>query len=285
MLGGPVKQGDLELGHALAHVGVVAALAHLLGHVLADAGDARVVRVRLVGDEQVELAVLLNLHAYLIEALDGRVAGEEVLGTRAEGYNLELAEADKGAGNGHELVNHDGDVLGGADGILGDPGLEVAHAEVVGAVEHAAVGVAAAVDKVLAGLLGGGGVHDRAVEVLGDEGLGGLGAEVAEEDDQGVAAGGLDLVDGLEHVELVLDGGLALVYVEAALGTGLNDGGAAALRQGDDEAVAADSDDAELNVGDVGEHFDTPQFQILFKGFLLCGKGFRCPRRCRRSRP
>ena len=259
---GPVEQGDLELRHALAHLGIVAALAHLLGHVLADGGDALVAGVGLVGHEQVELAVLLDLDAELIEALDGGVAGEEVLRARAEGDNLQLAQADKGAGDRQELADHPRDVLGGADGVLGDPGLEMAHPEVVGAVEHAAVGVAAAVDKVVAGLLGGGDVHAGAVEILGDEGLGGLGAEVAEEDHEGVAAGGLDVVDGLEHIELVLDGGLALVDVDAALSAGGADGGAAALGEGDDEAVAADGDDAELNGGDVGEHF---QYTSLIK--------------------
>ncbi len=36
----PVQQGQLKLGHALQHVGVVLALAHFLGHVGAHIGDA-----------------------------------------------------------------------------------------------------------------------------------------------------------------------------------------------------------------------------------------------------
>ena len=250
----PVQQGDLQLGHALVHLGVVAALAHLLGHVGADLGDAGVVLVGLVGHQQIQLGVLLDLHADLIQALDGGVAGKEVLGTGAEGDDLQLGQADEGAGDGHIVLDHGGDVLGGAHGVLGDVGLQVAHAQVVGAVEHAAVGVAPAVDQVLAGLLGGGGVHDGAVKLLGDEGLGGLGAEVAQEHHQGVAAGGLHLVHGLEHVLLVLHGGLALVDVHALGLAGGHHRGAAALRQGDDEAVPGHRDDAQLYSGNVGQH-------------------------------
>ena len=127
-------------------------------------------------------------------------------------------------------------------------------AEVVGAVEHAAVGVAAAVDEV-AVALGGGHEHAGAVEVFGDQGLGRLGAEVAEEDDQRVAAGGLDVVDGLEHVLLVLNGDGALVDVAAA---GFDDRLTSGDGQADGEAVAGDGDDAELDFGNVCHHFRDP---------------------------
>lgn len=82
----------------------------------------------------------------------------------------------------------------------------MAQAEVVRAVEHAAVGIAAAVDEVLAGLFRSGHVHDRAVELAGNQGLRRLRAEVAEEDDEGIAAGVLGFLDGGQHVLLVLDG-------------------------------------------------------------------------------
>ena len=62
-----------------------------------------------------------------------------------------------------------GDLLGHADGVFGDVGPELAQADVVGVVEHAAVGVAAPVDEVLARLLGGRRDHDRAVELLGQD--------------------------------------------------------------------------------------------------------------------
>ena len=66
---------------------------------------------------------------------------------------------------------------------------ELAHAEIVGAVEHAAVGVTAAVDHVSVAL-GGGDVHAGAVEFLRDKRFGRFGTEVAEEHNQRVAAGG-----------------------------------------------------------------------------------------------
>ena len=44
--------------------------------------------IRNKGHKQVELRVFLYLHTELIESLDGCVAGEEVLRTRAEGNDL-----------------------------------------------------------------------------------------------------------------------------------------------------------------------------------------------------
>ena len=63
---GPIQQRQLKLGHALQHIGEVAALAHLGGHVGADGGNTLVTGVGLVAHQQVQLGVLLNLHADLI---------------------------------------------------------------------------------------------------------------------------------------------------------------------------------------------------------------------------
>ncbi len=142
---GPVQQGQFELRHPGQQVGVILALAHLGGHVGTDVGDAGIVGMGLVGDQQVQLGVLLDLHAQLIQTLDGGVAGEEVLGTRAEGDDLQVLHAQDGPGDGHELGDLVRQFLGSAHGVLGDVGAQVAHAQVVGAVQHAAVGVAAAV--------------------------------------------------------------------------------------------------------------------------------------------
>ena len=90
----PIQQSQLKLGHALQHVGVILALAHFLGHVGAHIGDAGVAGVLLVGDQQVQLGVFLNLHTQLVQAVDGGVAGEEVLGPGAEGDNLQVLNAD-----------------------------------------------------------------------------------------------------------------------------------------------------------------------------------------------
>ena len=243
----PVEKRQLKLRHALEQIREVAALAHLGGHVGAHLGDALIARVGLVAHQQVQLGVFLDLHAQLIQALDGGVAGEEVLGTGAEGDDLEVLHADDGAGDGVELLDHSADVPGGADGVLGDIAPEMAHAEVIRAVEHTAVGVAAAIDKVSVPL-GGGHEHAGAVKVFGDEGLGRLGAEVAEEDDQGVAARGLHVFDRFEHVLLVFHRDGTFIDIAAA---GFDDGLAPGDRQADGEAVAGDGNDAELDFGDV----------------------------------
>ena len=143
---------------------------------------------------------------------------------------------------------------------IGDIALQMAHAEVVGAVEHAAVGVAAAVNQV-AVALGRRHEHAGAVKVLGDQGLGGLGAEVAEEDHQRVAAGRLDILHRLEHVELVLDRHGALV--QAALAD-LDNRLASGDGQADGEAVARDGDNTELYFRNVGHHDYRSSLILIF---------------------
>ena len=205
----------------------------------------------LVGDEQVELRVLLDLDADLVEALDRGVAGKEVLRARAEGDDLEVAHADDHAGHGHKVLNHLGDLGGGADRIGGDVGGEVTHAQVVAAVEHATVGVATTVHKI-AIALGGSHAHRGAVELLDEQGLRGLGTEVAEEHDERVGASSDGLSEGRLDVGLGLDGLLHLDGVDAELGRLGGHGGATTLGELDREAVARDGDDAELHVRDVG---------------------------------
>ena len=82
MVLGPVEQGQLKLRHAGQQVGVIVPFAHLGGHVGADVRDARVARMLFVGNEQVKLGVFLDLNTQLIQALDGGIAGEEVLRAR-----------------------------------------------------------------------------------------------------------------------------------------------------------------------------------------------------------
>ena len=249
---GPVQEGELKLGHPLQQVGVDPR--HLGLHVGGHLGDALVTGVGLIGHQQVQLGVLLDLHAQLIEALDGGVAGEEVLGPGTEGDDLQVFDADDGPGDGNEVTDHVGALLGGTHGVLGQVGLQVAHAQVIGAVEHAAVGVAAAIDHV-AIALGGGHVHGGAVELLAQQGLGGLGAEVAQEDHQGVDAVGLHVLQGLEGVQLVLHGDGALVET---LAVSRDDVLPALGGQGDGEAVPGDRDDAQLDFRNI--HSNTRSF-------------------------
>ena len=203
-----------------------------------------------VSYEQVELGILFDLDADLIEAFNRSVAGEEVLGTRSKGNNLQALEAKNRAGNGNKLGNHLSHVVSGSYGIGRNPCLEVAHAEIVGQVQDTAEGVAAAVDEV-AVALGCCRIHDGSVEVLGNEGLGCLGTEVSEEDHEGVDAGCLYLVNGGKSVLLVLYCRLCLKYVEALLVACGLDGAPAFFGQGNREAVAGNRDDAKLDYGNV----------------------------------
>ena len=83
------------------------------------------------------------------------------------------------------------------------------HTQIVGAVQHTAVGVAAAVDQV-AITLGSSNAHGGTVEFLDQQRLRGFGAEVAQEHHQGVDAVGLSS-RGSQGVLLILHGDGALV--------------------------------------------------------------------------
>ncbi|CCX38075.1 unknown [Clostridium sp. CAG:1013] len=206
-----------------------------------------------VSNQQIQLAVLLDLDAQLIQAIDGSVAGEEVLRTGTEGDDLQALDADDGASDGNELSDLVGDLGSVAHRILGDVALQAAQAQVVRAVQHAAVSVATAVDQV-AVAFGSSHEHAGTVKVLGNEGLGGLGAKVAQEHGEGVAASSGNFLNGLEHIFLIFHGGLSFVNFQALLGAGSNHSGPTVLGKLDGEAVTGDSDDAQLHLRDVN-HF------------------------------
>ena len=95
MLLHPVEQRELVLCHARQQVRIrVAFLAELLRHVFRDFFDARVILVRTVRDEQVELGVFFDFDAEVVERRNRRVAGEKVLRTRAERDDFEALEAE-----------------------------------------------------------------------------------------------------------------------------------------------------------------------------------------------
>ena len=242
----PVQQGQLKLCHPLQHVGVDL-LAHLGFHLVHNAGDAGVALVSIVRYQQVQLGVLFDLNAQLVQALDGGVAGEEVLGTGAEGDDLQVLQTNDAPGDGNELADHLCTINCGTDGVFGDVSLQVAHAQVIGAVEHAAVGVAAAVDHV-AVAFGSGNAHGRAIELLDKQGLGRLGAEVAQEDHQGVHAVGLDVGNSGGGILLVFYRDGALIQPFAVF---RHDVLAALGGQGNGEAVAGHGNDAQLDFGNV----------------------------------
>ena len=250
MLFRPVQQRQLKLCHAGQQVGVIPALPHLGGHIGADGGNAGVIGVFFIGNQQIQLGVFLHLHAQLIQALDGGVAGKEVLRAGAKGDDLEIFHTDDGAGNGNELRHLVGQLLGGTHGVFRNIALEVAHPQIVGAVEHPAVGVAPAVDHV-AVALGGGHKHTGAVKVFGDEGLRRFGAEVAQKNRQRIAAGGTGIRNGIQHILFVFHGDRAFVHRQAPFGTQCRDGLPSVNGQRDGETIAGNRDDAQFDLGNV----------------------------------
>ena len=247
----PVQQGQFKLRHAREHIRVaVAADAQFLRHIIADGGDAFVTGVFFVGDEEVQFTVLFHFHAQFIEALDRGVAGEEVLRARTEGDHLQSLQAQDTAGDRDEFADHLSAFFSRSHRVGGDVGAEMAHTQVVGAVQHTAVGVAASVDQV-AVAFGSRDAHRRTVEFLDQQRFRGLGAEVAEVDHQRVAAGLLHVFQRLQGVGFVFNGNGTGVKPFAV---GFCNGSAAAFGEPDRETVAGDSDQSEFDIRDIVHH-------------------------------
>ena len=245
----PVKQRQLVLGQLGQDFGLLVARAQLLLHLLHLGGNPLVSLMLLEGLEEIQLGILLDFHAQVVELLDGRVAGQEVQGPGAEGDDLQAAQSHDGPCDGDELVNPVGALRRGAHGILGYVCLHVAQLQVIAGVEHAAVGIAPAAHQVVLALLGSRDVHGGAVEMLGQKGLGDFRAEVAQVHAQGVAAVLLDVLQGLHHVNLALhDAHGALVDGVCAVlgGVGLYQGFPPVHGQALGEAVAAHGHDADF---------------------------------------
>jgi hypothetical protein len=154
----------------------------------------------------------------------------------------------RATGKNPAIIGH---LFRGADGVFGDVGPELAQTHVVRIVEHAAVGVAASVDKVIPGLLGGRRDHDRPVESLGQDRRRAFRSEVAEVEDQGVDILRPDLLERLEGVRLVLDDRRDADDGQAGLAALLGDAELAFPGELDGETVAADGDEAEPHLGHV----------------------------------
>ena len=247
----PVQQCQLKLRHTAAHIGVVPSRPHLFFHIGNDIGNPGIIRVRLVGYQQVQLAVLLNLHADFVQPFNRRVAGKEILGPGAKGDDFQIGKPNQGAGNGNKLPNHLCHILCCPHRVRRDIAFQMPHSQIVGAVQHPAVGVAPPVDEVLSALLRSGGEHARAVKMFGNQGFRRLRTEIAQKHHKRIAPGVFHFLHGLQHVLLVFHRGLAFVDFRTGSLAGGNDGGPAALRQRDDETVPRDSDDAQLDLGDI----------------------------------
>ena len=121
----PVHESKLELRQLRKEVRIRALGAQLLLHVRRDGVDLGLPRRHLVEVlEEVELGVLLHVHAEVEERLDRRVAREEVVGARAEAKHLEVLDAEDDAGDVGKVLEFLDGALRVDDGILGDVDLQ-----------------------------------------------------------------------------------------------------------------------------------------------------------------
>ena len=191
------------------------------------------------------------------------------MGTGAEGKDLQFADAQQSGGNRHKFCDQVRQLVGGAHRVLRDKRADFSQIQVVGAVKHTAVGVAPAVDQVVAGFLRRAYIHHRAVKVLGYLSLRSFRAEVAQEYHQSVAAGVFRLVHRLEHIVFIFHCGHHFIKLAALFGVALHNRLSAALGKRDDKAVAAYRDDSQFYLGDVLKHIFSSYLITLFLGLVL----------------
>ena len=270
MVLGPIQQRQLELCHAGQERGIAVTRHTKLGsHILADGLDTGIVLVCLVGHQQIQLGVLLDLNAQLIQTLDGGVAGEEILRTGAEGDDLEALDTNDGTGDGKKITDHGCAFLGIAHGIFGNVGAEMAHAEVIRAIEHTAVGIAAAADEI-AVALGCRHVHDGTVKLLAEKGFGSLGAEVTEINHEGITPSGLHAGKSLENIVFVFNDGSTFVEVDPLGLGGLDHRLTAAFGKGAGEAVTAHRHDGGANNRNIHQKSPTTILSVYSYLMFLC---------------
>ena len=246
----PVDEGQLQLCHLRQNLWIgVARCTELLGHVGGDSLDLLGTTSHLLElTLQVELRVLLNLYAEVIEWLDRCVASQEVEWTRTETEHLQVAHADDDAGNVTEVGQFLDGLLWCNVWILRNIDTQTAHTDVVAEVEHAAQRVTTVGGEVGLALFLGSQHHSWALELLDEHGGWTLWTEVAEEHADGVDAILLSPCQGLHRVILVLDGDRTVVHFwKVSLAHLSHEGGQTGLRQGDREAVTAYTYDTQFH--------------------------------------
>ena len=254
----PVQKRKLELRELRKEVGVRALGAKLLLHVLRDRVDLGFPRRHLVEVlEEVELGVLLDVHAEVEERLDRRVAREEVVGTGAKAEHLEVLDAENDAGDVGEVLEFPDCALRVDDRVLGDVDIETPKTDVVAEVQDAAQGIAAVGLEDGPVLLLRRENHRGAAELLDEHGGRAFGAEVAEEHAAGVDALLARPLERGHGILLVLDRDRAVDDGELCLLGLRHNGGDALLGERRGEAVAADADEGEFDFGLV-DHFFAP---------------------------
>ena len=240
---GETLQRHLEPGQPRQQLWIGVALAQLSRHLVGGRLDGGVLLIhRLKEPQQVQLGVFHHLRAHVIQLPDRGVAGVEVLRPRPKGEYLQTRYAQQDPREALEVRDPGGQFIRRAHGHLRDVDRHVAQVEVDGGIEHAAEGVAATVDEILARLLAGCARHHRPVDVLGEDRQRPFRSEVAEVNDGRIAAGLIDLGQGRHRVGLVLNDRLAGGHLQANLAAGLRQRRQAGPGQFDRKAIPADAD-------------------------------------------
>ncbi len=198
-------EGAFVLGHFLQQIRIGIALAQFLRYLPAARFTSGSPFSACTRSRKIQFAVFHDLDTQVEQRLNRRVAGQKIKRPRTEGNDLQIADAEDSARHRQKLRQHRGDIFRISDGVFRNVRPEAPQSDVVGCAEQSAIGVAAAIDQVFAAIFRGRHEHDRAGKSLGQQRRGPFRAEIAQVDRQRVDAFLLHLVQGFEHILLILD--------------------------------------------------------------------------------
>ena len=202
----PVKKSQLILSKLPEHFRLLACLiVHFLSHIRSNLSDSLIVFVLLIGLEQIQLGLFLNLDVQVVQLLDRSVACQEVGRAGSEGNDLQVGQTVCYACNRKEVMDHVCALFRIAYRIIRDVALCIAKSQVVGSIQNTAVSIAAAVDQIVLGLLSCCAEHLRSIEMLRKKSLGNFRSEVSKIYAQSVAVILLDVLERVHHVDFALD--------------------------------------------------------------------------------
>ena len=162
----PVQQGQFILCQPGENSGHFVAFTQFGGHICHNSRNTGIIFVCIESHQQVEFGIFLTFDSQIIQWLDRRITGVEIGGPRSEGDYLQFGQSHQCSRNRNKILYHLCQLAGGSNRIFRDIGMDSPEPQVVGAVEHAAVGIAAAVNQVVAVIFRGSAVHNRAAEKI-----------------------------------------------------------------------------------------------------------------------
>lgn len=200
----PVEQCELKLRHTFQHIWVIATVPHLVRHVFANGLNAPVILVSTVCDKEIELRVLLDFDTQFVQTLNGGIAGEEILGARSEGYDLQVSHPDDRTSDRKEIGDLLCNLIGRTNRLWGDMRHQMPHPQVIAAIKHATICVSTAINQIAVPLCCGY-THTGAIKPVYNQRLRRLRAEVAQIYDQSVAFPRSHLVKRKQNISLAFD--------------------------------------------------------------------------------